>query len=197
MYWPAGVPSSTKTPSMHDQTTILIVDDEEQLADLYGHWIDDDYETRIAYDGDEALELMDDDVDIVLLDRHMPGLSGDEVLHRFRDRGYDAWVSMVTAVDPEIGILDLPCNGYVVKPVSRYQLNRLVETVRIRTALNDQRQHVSLADKMETLESERDEETLRESDRYQHALETLRSMADTLNGTRRDDTNPEASENTV
>jgi DNA-binding response OmpR family regulator len=36
----------------------------------------------------------------VLLDRRMPGLSGDNALNRIREREYDCRVAMVTAVDP-------------------------------------------------------------------------------------------------
>jgi CheY-like chemotaxis protein len=40
---------------------------------------------RTAYGGHEALEELSDDVDVILLDRRMPGLSGDEVLEEVRD----------------------------------------------------------------------------------------------------------------
>ncbi len=43
-----------------------------------------DYETLTAYDGTTALERMHDDVDAVLLDRHMPDINGDRVLERIR-----------------------------------------------------------------------------------------------------------------
>ena len=74
---------------MSTQPTILVVDDERQLADLYATWVGDDYAVRTAYDGQSALEQADEAVDVVLLDRHMPDLTGDEVLGRIRDRGLD------------------------------------------------------------------------------------------------------------
>ena len=64
--------------------TVLVVDDEEAVADAYTAQLEGEYETRTAYSGKEALETVDDGVDIVLLDRRMPGRSGDEVLERDR-----------------------------------------------------------------------------------------------------------------
>lgn len=80
---------------------VLVVDDEEDLANLYSQWLSDDYAVRTAYNGEQALERLDETVDVVLLDRRMPGLSGDDALNRIREREYDCRVAMVTAVDPD------------------------------------------------------------------------------------------------
>lgn len=164
--------------------TILIVDDEKPIADLYATWIED-YETLLAYDGETALELLEKhDVDILFLDRHMPDLTGDEVLAEMEDRGMDCWVAMVTAVEPDFDVLELPVNNYVVKPVSRVQLNRLVETIRIRLAVGEQREHVTLMNKLDTVESRFDRETLRKNEQYKEAIEELREIADRIAGDR-------------
>jgi len=79
-----------------------------------------DHEVRTAYSGEEALEKVDEDVDIVLLDRllpDLPDLPGDEVLERVRERGLDCRVVMVTAVDPDFDIVELPVDEYIHKPV--------------------------------------------------------------------------------
>jgi CheY-like chemotaxis protein len=64
--------------------TVLIVDDESEVADVYALRLREEYETRTAYGGEEALDTIDSDMDVVLLDRRMPDLSGDEVLERIR-----------------------------------------------------------------------------------------------------------------
>ncbi|TKX52052.1 response regulator, partial [Halorubrum sp. SS7] len=58
---------------------VLVVEDEPDLADLYAAWLGDEYRVRTAYGGREALDQLDetdDEVDAILLDRRMPGLSG-------------------------------------------------------------------------------------------------------------------------
>ena len=105
---------------------MLVVDDEVAVADTYALRLETEYETRVAYGGEEALEAVDEDVDAVLLDRRMPTLSGDEVLERLRDRGYDGVVVMTTAVDPDLNILEMDFDDYLCKPVDR---ETIVETL--------------------------------------------------------------------
>ncbi len=60
-----------------DRPSVLIAEDEPDLANLYTSRLEERYDVRTAYDGTEALEAIDGDIDVVLLDRRMPGLSGD------------------------------------------------------------------------------------------------------------------------
>ncbi|WP_254279126.1 response regulator [Haloarcula marina] len=106
--------------------TVLVVDDEADVADAYAAQLGDRYEVETAYSGTTALEALDASVDVVLLDRRMPGISGEEVLAAIRERDIEACVAMVTAVDPAFDIIEMPFDDYVVKPVSK---DALVETV--------------------------------------------------------------------
>jgi len=109
------------------EATILVVDDEEAVADAYTAQLRRDYETRTAYGGEEALDEVDDDVDVVLLDRRMPDRSGDDVLDAIRERGLDCRVIMVTAVDPDFDIVDMPFEDYLQKPAGREELVEAIE----------------------------------------------------------------------
>lgn len=113
-------------------TTVLIVEDERDLCDLYATWLDDAFDVRVAYNGTDALEIVDDVVDVVLLDRRMPDRSGDDVLGEIRDRGLGCRVVMVTAVDPEFDIVDLGFDDYLTKPVSPDELRAAVDSVLVR-----------------------------------------------------------------
>lgn len=98
---------------------VLIVDDEKQVADAYALRMEGVADTTIAYSGAEALSTVDpsDPPDVVLLDRHMPGLSGDEVLTELRGLDARMRVIMITAIDPQLAILELPFDEYLCKPV--------------------------------------------------------------------------------
>jgi len=63
----------------------------------------------------------------VLLDRRMPVVSGNEVLAEIEERGLQCRVAMVTAVDPDFDIIDMGCDDYIVKPVTRDGLREVVE----------------------------------------------------------------------
>ncbi|QCS41923.1 response regulator [Natrinema versiforme] len=167
---------------MSAQPTILVVDDERELADLYAMWVGEDYEVVTAYDGTTALERMSDAIDIVLLDRHMPDITGDRVLEEIRAAGYDCWVIMVTAVDPGLDIVELDLDDYVTKPVTRAQLTRIIENLRVQSRYGggDRRELESISNKMETLEDEHSVEELTETEGYQRLESELQDLSDSL-----------------
>lgn len=121
----------TEHPSL--QSTVMVVDDDEQLVDLYALWLDDLYAVRTARSVDEALEQLDETVAVVLLDRRMPGLSGDQVLDRMRERNPPAKVVMVTAVVPDFDVIEMGFDDYLVKPVSKDELLDAIDRMLART----------------------------------------------------------------
>lgn len=156
--------------------TILIVDDEAALADGHASQLDD-HDVRTAYDGAEALEALDPDVDIVLLDRRMPGLSGDEVLERIRAEGFDCRVIMLTGVEPSVDIVEMGFDEYLEKPVREGELRETVERVHQRTEYDAKlREYFSLASKRATLETRHSSEELAAEPKYEHLCERLRSV---------------------
>jgi len=107
---------------IENEATVLIVDDESDVADVYALRLRDRYDTRTAYGGREALDAVDETVDVVLLDRRMPVVHGDEVLETIRERELGCAVVMVTAVTPDLSVLELPFDDYLCKPVDRESL---------------------------------------------------------------------------
>ncbi len=160
--------------SSPDNPVVAIVEDEELLADMYATWIDDSYEVRIATSGSSALEVIDADVDVVFLDRRMPDVDGDDVLRQLRERGNTTQVAMLTAVDADFDILDLPLDDYLHKPVSKAAFNETIEQLLRRSHYEQtlQRFH-ELAAKRAALEAGKDLDVLAESDEYHQLLEEL------------------------
>ena len=165
--------------------TVLVVEDEDALAETYARWLDDEYTVRTAYTGEEALETVDESVDIALLDRRLPGLSGGEVLEAIRERGLDCRVAMLTAVDPDFDIFEMPFDDYAVKPVLREKLNELVERLQLLATYDSQaRESFALASKVGVLEEEKTRAELETSEEYAEARARLAELdediADTL-----------------
>ncbi|MDZ7730495.1 MAG: response regulator [Natrialbaceae archaeon] len=145
----------------------LIVEDEPELARLYGQWLSDEYEVTTANDGDEALEQITEEVDVVLLDRRMPTLSGDEVLDRIRERNLECRVAMVTAVEPDFDIVKMGFDDYLVKPISKEQLIDIIEQLQLRTTYDDQLQEFfSLASKKAILDEKKTDGEIKASREY-------------------------------
>lgn len=152
---------------MTEDPTVLIVDDEQGVADTYADALDGSYRVVTEYSGEEALEAIDATVDIVMLDRRMPGMSGDEVLGEIRDRGLECRVVMITAVEPDVDIISMEFDEYLVKPVTGSQLTDVVERMLARKDLGEQIQQMfTLASRLATLEAKLDYEQLQTSEEY-------------------------------
>jgi DNA-binding NtrC family response regulator len=162
-----------------EEQTILVVDDEPDVADLYTAWLESDHDVRTAYGGQEALEKADEEVDLVFLDRRMSRVSGDEVLERIRERGLGCRVVMVTAIDPDFDIVEMPFDGYLTKPVMRGDIDDAVEDMQERESYTETvREYYALAEKKATLEAEKTPSELRDSREYQRMVGRVDELAE-------------------
>ncbi|MGB9958336.1 bacterio-opsin activator domain-containing protein [Haloferax prahovense] len=154
------------------EQVVLVVDDDEDLADTCRYWLDGErFAVETAYGGEEALNRLDDTVDVVLLDRRMPNVTGDDVLDEIRERDFDCRVAMMTAVEPDTDIVDMPFDAYLVKPVSESEVKETVEELLVRSGFESEvREYFALESTEAALDS-RDVEELREPE----ALSDLRS----------------------
>jgi DNA-binding response OmpR family regulator len=163
------------------RSTVLVVEDQERLADLYETWLAADYDIRTAHTAGEAAELIDDDIDVALLDRRLPDGSGDDVLAMIREAGLDARVAMVTAVDPDFDILEMGFDDYIVKPVTESDLYDIVEGLLDRDRYSgDIQRYYALASKRATLESEMSANELDSSSEYDRLLGELADLQTSL-----------------
>lgn len=107
-------------------TRILLVEDEESLAEPLAFLLGKEgFDVVWAADGAQALvEFEAHDIDIVLLDLMLPGMSGTDVCKQLRAIS-SVPVIMVTARDSEIDKvvgLELGADDYVTKPYSSREL---------------------------------------------------------------------------
>ena len=147
---------------------ILIVDDEPDLADLYASWFPGEYAVETAYDGRSAIDTLDSSIDVVLLDRRMPGMSGDEVLQRIRQQQLGCGVAMITAVDPDFDILELGFDAYLTKPIKASGLMDVTDRLVRRAEYTDTlREFFKKLSARETLAAEKPAFELEADERYQ------------------------------
>jgi len=164
-----------------EEITVLVVDDEADVAELYTAWLGTEHDVRSANGGREALDLVEG-ADVVFLDRQMPEMSGDEVLEEIEARGLDCRVVMVTAIDPDFDIIEMPFDDYLTKPVGRSDLLEMVETMVTRDSYDEQLQeYFAMASKKATLEAEKNPVELDAHEEYREVserVEALREEAD-------------------
>jgi DNA-binding response OmpR family regulator len=160
---------------------VVVVDDEERVADVYASFLVDEHDVDVAYGGERALEVVDDDVDVVLLDRRMPGLHGDEVLERLRDRGYDGRIVLVTALDPGFDIVDMPFEQYICKPIGRDELRTVVRRELLRSHYDEALQeYLRVQSKVTTISKEHPDPAAGEHERVQALRGRLNDLRDGL-----------------
>ena len=114
-------------------TKILIVEDEESLADPLAFLLrKEGFEVVTVVDGPSALrEFERGETDIVLLDLMLPGMAGTDVAKQMRATS-NVPIIMVTARDSEIDKvvgLELGADDYVTKPYSSRELIARIRAV--------------------------------------------------------------------
>lgn len=110
---------------MKASKTILVVDDEKEIRDLTRVYLEKDgYCVIEAQDGEEALEKLSKDIDLMVLDIMMPRIDGIEVLRKVRETSNIPIIILSaksTDCDKILG-LDLGADDFMVKPFNPLEL---------------------------------------------------------------------------
>jgi two-component system response regulator PilR (NtrC family) len=111
---------------------ILIVDDEEVLRDVLATLVRrEGWNPLLAKSGEEALQTLErEDIDLMLLDLMLPGMSGMEVLKQIQGRDRDLVVVVITAFSSIEGAIEAMREGafhYIPKP---FKNEEVVQTIR-------------------------------------------------------------------
>jgi len=161
------------------RTDVLVVEDNTELASLYSSWLGAEWAVTSVADGDEAVEAVTAETEIIVLDRRLPGRSGDEVLERVREDGHDCQVVIVTAVEPDFDIIEMGFDDYLVKPVDRETLNRCLDRLQCRSEYDEElREYYAKVSKKAVLEARKPRHELRESEEYSELQERVEAQAD-------------------
>lgn len=178
----SGEESERDEGSLGEETkSILVVEDEESVAALYTQILSDDYDVEVANNGGEALMKFGDHTDVVLLDRRLPGTSGDEILEQLKSKDNDCHIAMVSSIEPDFDVIEMGFDDYLVKPVENTELERTVE--RLLTLDEYQELYQELSAKLvkkNIVEVEKADAQLDESDEYQALLDRIDELESQL-----------------
>lgn len=130
-----------------DDATILVVDDEPPVTDLYADILTHTYTVETVYNGAAALNMEHERFDGIVLDRRMPDHSGDTVTTHLRNEGFDGPIVMVSAVQPDTDLFGLRIDEYLTKPVGFDALTDAVHRSLTVTTMDESvREYVRLLD---------------------------------------------------
>ena len=106
---------------------VMVVEDDRILSEtLHDGLTAEGFTVDVALDGDTALDRLSEiDIDVLVLDRDLPGISGDQVCKSLREFNDEARILMLTAassVTDRVEGLDLGADDYLTKPFAFVEL---------------------------------------------------------------------------
>ncbi|WP_433536142.1 response regulator transcription factor [Micromonospora sp. CA-249363] len=113
---------------------VLVVEDETVLADAIAEWLRrESFAVDVAYDGEAALERLGvNEYAVVVLDRDLPVVHGDDVCRAIVNAGGEIRVLMLTAsaaVRERVAGLALGADDYLTKPFALVELSARVHAL--------------------------------------------------------------------
>lgn len=146
--------------------TVLMIDDDRERTGEYAAWLDE-YDVRTAGDDEAALDALDGDVDVVLLDGDLPEASSAELLGEIRARRVDCQIGLLSGTTVGADILRLDFDEYVPQPVSRDELRATVERLVDRGAVEGAAEtYLTLVARKRSLEARKDADELADDEHY-------------------------------
>ena len=112
---------------------ILLVDDEKKITEVVKAYLDKEgYNTFVAYDGNEALNLFsNNEFDLVILDRMLPDISGEDICKYIREKSEVPIIMLTAKIEDEYKIegFILGCDDYLCKPFNVRELVLRVKAI--------------------------------------------------------------------
>lgn len=128
--------ATTDAPADDPSARVLVVEDERDIAALVAYQLTrEGFRVETAHSGDDALEAVHREIpDLVVLDRMLPGVSGDEVLRDLRSESATRSIPvlMLTAKrekEERIEGLEMGADDYLTKPFSPRELVLRVQAI--------------------------------------------------------------------
>ena len=122
--------------------TVLVVDDDESMRDMVASILKREFRVLRVGTGEAALAVLSkDEVDLLLLDVRLPGISGFEVLNIVKENYASIeviMISSITDIETAVQAMKHGAYHYVTKDVDHDQLRSIVHNASERQDLNRQ-----------------------------------------------------------
>lgn len=119
------------------QPVALVIEDDDTLATIFAQALQmAGYTTQVIGDGETAIQVLATVTpDLIVLDMHLPGVSGKQVLPAIQDSGslQRARLIIATADSGLAATLQQQADLVLVKPVSFHQLRQFAARLRPRS----------------------------------------------------------------
>ena len=131
-----GTDQEAKGPTLRGKETILLVDDEDMVADIGRRMLEKlGYSVLLAESGKKALtvyEAQGDHIDLVILDMIMPNMGGSEAFDQLKARNPDVRVLLSSgySLNGQASlIMKRGCNGFIQKPFNLEKISKKIREI--------------------------------------------------------------------
>lgn len=130
---------------------ILLLEDDPLLSKILSKHLSLSYELSSVYDGDSALEILEEQkFDLLILDSNVPGLTGLELIKELRAYNDTTPIIMITAYQDTLHLKKAfthGCNDYIKKPFELDELDMRIANI-TRTFNIEQNQLIKISEEI-------------------------------------------------
>ena len=122
-----------------DETTVLVCDDDREIVDAIEIYLSQDgYKIYKAYDGEQAIQILDkEDIHLLIMDIMMPVMGGLEATHMIRTMDHpDSDKVPIIAIsanafdEDQRMAYEAGVDEYLIKPVESKQLYKALHSIK-------------------------------------------------------------------
>lgn len=130
---------------------ILLLEDDPLLSKILSKHLSLSYELSSVYDGDSALEILEEEkFDLLILDSNVPGVTGLELIKELRAYNDTTPIIMITAYQDTLHLKKAfthGCNDYIKKPFELDELDMRIANI-TRTFNIEQNQLIKISEEI-------------------------------------------------
>jgi DNA-binding HxlR family transcriptional regulator/response regulator of citrate/malate metabolism len=161
-----------------DKKEILIIEDNKAQAKMYKRWLEPKYSAKIANTFDEALEEYSKTENVILLDRRLEDSEAEEIIESLADIE-EQNIVVITGMEPDVDLLDMPIKDYLIKPIGREDLRDSVRKVlEADRGTEKHKELLELLSKKRVLDEKPTE--VRQKREYQNLVERIEQLQEEL-----------------
>lgn len=164
----------TATPS------ILVAEADRRITEMYSNWLNERYTVRRAHDNEQIEDALDEDVDVMLFARRIPGVDPARIPAVVPD---DCRTILLVDERPDFDVLDVDCDDILYKPIVRETaLDAIEQQLSRRGESAEERTHAALEAKRVVFEQAYASEVLATNDRFADLCSRVETLETRLDG---------------
>lgn len=161
-----------------DKIKILVIEDNKAQAEMYKRWLEPKYSAEVATSFDEALRKYDKDQEVILMDRKLKNSKAEDLISSL-DGIENRNIIVITGMEPDLDLLEMPIKDYLIKPIDRDKLRNTVKKIlEVDKRTDKDKELLELLSKKRVLDKKPSE--VREKQQYHQLVDRIDELKEDL-----------------